>query len=742
MHPLRRLYLAGLVADRALIPTSGWSTHGAPSRAISYGGARRNQAGNSPRIPMTALQRSNGEDQKEEGSVIDGPRPQAEQSVASPLSIDEEIQVEGDGIDVEYNEPLWQDNVGNGPATCRICAQSDGEIPTSIDALPQSLIDSNLLTKLDALYHAESHSETRSLKYNNPNEGGVDLFDAEALLDEEEESARLMAVLRRSLENAGFELLNKRDVDLCEALNAGYLLRLSIQPDVKDLDEKLAREFHPEDFEEETDDRTTDLAGHKIFGGRVLVFRRDYSEEVSMGRLLLPKFDYLQSSIVQKSASIVTGKYARFEQRMSNQIDRGVDSIKTSVRGVLSEMVDFLPERLSLLAKSNLGSNNVASVNGTSSSLNGDSVQNRAKMLKLNRYGGSMANFVATPDLQDAINPFLVCEIDYDEDDSTERIYDDVNSGRITCEYDSENGSDDPMRLLKRVSISNLVDFFSSQGRRDIVRGYYQKARLVEPTFEEVVVVWRPAKQKPKREIAPPKALVEAAEIFGVEDWLPKRPKPELIKTPALKIRTFTDVPMANLPAVLPKTKLVFRPGDAFVFDTISILSLMAVLASLRFDSFKFDLLAIISGSFWIIRTFFRYSNKLARYDLLVNKFLTSRISHRDRGALRYLSSEAASQRAVRVGLIYTWLRKLQKMKNGGGNEVFSLTKEDVLKRGALEMNNLITCDRLVKINVEEALADLEGLGAIKFNEESKSVILLDEAGFRKALNEKWSRIL
>ncbi len=59
---------------------------------------------------------------------------------------------------------------------------------------------------------------------------------------------RLVSSVRTSLENAGFELLSKRDIDLCESLNAGYLLRLSILPDVSELDE-IAQEFYPERFD-------------------------------------------------------------------------------------------------------------------------------------------------------------------------------------------------------------------------------------------------------------------------------------------------------------------------------------------------------------------------------------------------------------------------------------------------------------------------------------------------------------
>ena len=101
-----------------------------------------------------------------------------------------------------------------------------------------------------------------------------------------------------------------------------------------------------------------------------------------------------------------------------------------------------------------------------------------------------------------------------------------------------------------------------------------------------------------------------------------------------LEIKAFYDVPMANIEAVLPKNKLVFKAADAIVFDLVSVFSFLAIVGSVKFDSPKLDLIALVSLVFFAIRTFFRYSNKYARYDLLVNKFLTSKLSHRGPGKL------------------------------------------------------------------------------------------------------------
>ena len=200
----------------------------------------------------------------------------------------------------------------NGEQLCRICTSADGEIPLS--ALPPHILNSNIRRRLDAIYHATSHQETGSLKYMKSEKQssrqqlqsqgmmstGVELpsqdvsaglSDLEEQFDEEEER-RLVSMIRSSLEDGGFELLDQRDLDLCNALNAGYLLRLSIQPNLKGCDPKIAEQFYPERFgtmrKDDGGDGSTaitdasggesssSLANEFLFDGRILVFRRGY----------------------------------------------------------------------------------------------------------------------------------------------------------------------------------------------------------------------------------------------------------------------------------------------------------------------------------------------------------------------------------------------------------------------------------------------------------------------------------
>jgi hypothetical protein len=130
-------------------------------------------------------------------------------------------------------------------------------------------------------------------------------------------------------------------------------------------------------------------------------------------------------------------------------------------------------------------------------------------LFKLGRYGGSKVRFVGSPDPTDALQPFIICEVPEMPSFSSELetrnftnvaiaerdMKDEINCNLYSCEYDEKTSSSQikggrtRMELLERVSINNLVDFFSKSGRRKMIRAILEKSELVEPTYEEVMVI-------------------------------------------------------------------------------------------------------------------------------------------------------------------------------------------------------------------------------------------------------------
>ena len=572
---------------------------------------------------------------------------------------------------------------------CRVVATSDGKISPQRAISSLSPSSTSLLEKVELLYTVQSQKELRHLTYTNPsNEDELSFDSIEEISQDEnngktptevvhhdlEQEEKLVSILKQSLEDGGFKLMNQRDLDLCSALNAGYLLRLSLLPDVKELDPSIGKEFYPELY----DKNDTNSNNNLLFGGRALVFRRGYSQEITTGRLLLPKLDYLQASLVQRSSTALTRKFGMLEQKFEefvlNLIFRLNSAIERSYRQAIQKCRDFTTDMVENfgLAENKFVAGLTQSidshVNTTFAEENGNVSSSKTstststynirgnRIFNFARYQTSTSTIIPTSlDLNDALTPFLLCEVGENNTSSSveQDIYDGIKDGTILCQYDDAvqaiindaSLEDRPslestykpaaVRLLERTSIQNTVDLFSKIGRRELIRNYFKSSTLVEPAYEEVIVIWRPMRKKKPKQLYPPKWLYKVAEVFDMEDRLPKREnntnRLDHVPMP-LEIKAFSDVPLGNIEAVLPKNKLVFRPADAIVFDLVSVVSFLAIAGSLKFDSPKLDLIALVSLVFFAVRTFFRYSNKYARYDLLVNKFLTSKLSHRGAG--------------------------------------------------------------------------------------------------------------
>ena len=512
--------------------------------------------------------------QKEAGTAIYG-KAEADEKGSSPINIigakkgDVKVKSELQTVGQELiDSETIKNAVDNGNTICRIAATADGKLPrrySSSESNSHGSSSSSFQTttdKIDAIYNAISNQHLKIM----------------STMDNAQNNITTTQTLRESLENSGFQLLSQRDLDLCSALNSGYLLRLSIAPDVKDLDPGIYHEFYPptssspsssaEENEIETvATREQDL----LFGGRILVFRRGYSQENTSGRLILPKLDYLQSSLVQRSASAVARRIATIDDFVSAQITSRITSTvgqtQTNIQSTLDGWKNKIlvgPDTADDESDANSSSNGNGSGNKNAVRLQskiklplekgvdmlknataatGESLENtladrerekskKGNPIKLERYAGTAnVKILDSPDGDDALSPFLVCEVnlgggaeeggrkseDIDSnigasangdmnakegdgrtknvDRAEQDLLRGIESGDLTCKYDKEgmkqidSDSEDqqqPIHLLERVSIANLVDFFSKGGRRRLIKSFFSVSELVEPTYEEV----------------------------------------------------------------------------------------------------------------------------------------------------------------------------------------------------------------------------------------------------------------
>jgi len=225
---------------------------------------------------------------------------------------------------------------------------------------------------------------------------------------------------------------------------------------------------------------------------------------------------------------------------------------------------------------------------------------------------------------------------------------------------------DEDFQLIDRVAIRDVLADPERSRLRDFAPQLFSVSELVEPSYGELLVVWLPSPPPPKRTI--PRSIrrfAEAIEHFLPNDWClandlageatPPPPRP-------LQLRLFSDVPIANFEGILPGKRLVFRPADALRLDLISLLSFASAVATQRYTDLRVDIIALVSIVAVTVRSILAYRNALTRYDLLVNRFITSKLTARGVGVVQYIAREAGIQRARRADYA---LRELERRSDG-----------------------------------------------------------------------------
>ena len=217
-------------------------------------------------------------------------------------------------------------------------------------------------------------------------------------------------------------------------------------------------------------------------------------------------------------------------------------------------------------------------------------------------------------------------------------------------------------------------------------------SNLTEPTFRQMLVVWRPLPpragrasvfgRRVKRVVQLAAQPGEMARRVGTTllwpvvsrlPFVPERIQTRLhpVKPPPppppppdvpLELRVFTDVPMANFGAILPGNRLAVSPAEALRLDVVSLASLLVLLLRFRSGvaSLRVELFAASAVGLWSLRTLLSYRNARVRYEALRLRLLTSKTLVRSsvdaRPVVRFLAQEAATQRARRVELLLNWL--------------------------------------------------------------------------------------
>lgn len=92
----------------------------------------------------------------------------------------------------------------------------------------------------------------------------------------------------------------------------------------------------------------------------------------------------------------------------------------------------------------------------------------------------------------------------------------------------------------------------------------------------------------------------------------------------------------------------------------MQLLSLASAIATQRYTDLRVDIIALVAIFAVAFRSFFAYRNALTRYDLLVNRFVTSKLTARGVGVVEYVAREAGIQSARRAEFALAQMRKTE----------------------------------------------------------------------------------
>ena len=227
-------------------------------------------------------------------------------------------------------------------------------------------------------------------------------------------------------------------------------------------------------------------------------------------------------------------------------------------------------------------------------------------------------------------------------------------------------------QTVDRVSIADVVDLRETGGKRRLLSSLFRRCELVEPTFDELLLVWR------RKPLEPPRRgrLRRAAVLLGgaarrwarrARPWEAAPPDdneapPPPPPAPQTQMEVFENLPIANLGVVLPNSRVTFRAADALRLDLISVVTLAYLLFTSRLllgARLNPTFIATISLCLWLLRTTLGYSNALARLELLRSRFRDQHLVLRGAATVApYLRQQAADQRARRAAALLADLRR------------------------------------------------------------------------------------
>ncbi|KAK9815609.1 hypothetical protein WJX72_006739 [[Myrmecia] bisecta] len=508
-------------------------------------------------------------------------------------------------------------------------------------------------------------------------------LSTDGVSEEEAEAAdqQFMQMLTTLLLKAHFIPFSARDVAMSRSLNSDYLDQLFIRADTKSMDEKLVGE-HIKD------------RGLTEEAQSLLVYKRGYGQARKRGRMLLPKLDYLQLLIVKGVITTATTSLPLLWSRIRGLLGQPEEEAKATAKArkakasvTAAAQGNDAPREQSVQG--------VVAADGST----GRSMQDTAEADKnwLQTVGSAVVRKLASAGV---LSPRLMVV-------GGGLFITLSNWGLIPMvdvlpleEFNEQWQPEEPERLqpmfVERVNIRDAL-----KGRGGLLSGLpaiVDKVELVEPTYQELLVLYREDKGLSKVE----KLQRRLAELRYRITGSPPAQGPRFQKRGAIVMRVYKDIPVPTWKIVFPNKLLQFRPLDGLRYDLLTLAGLGAVVAQAKYDSFILEVVTAVSAATFLFRVVLGYRRMSSRYEKMANDLLaTSTMAGQD-GVIDYLTGSAALQQFEQTALAYVLLQQ--------SDAPLTATSLSAAAESMLEGKFQVR----VRYAAEEALQELQRLGLLE----------------------------
>jgi len=186
-----------------------------------------------------------------------------------------------------------------------------------------------------------------------------------------------------------------------------------------------------------------------------------------------------------------------------------------------------------------------------------------------------------------------------------------------------------------KIHEDKFIERITLRSTLDGVSWLFRRTKIQEPTFREIIILFRPA--------SPP----------------PARGEPRPPKDRTIFIKAFRHIPMADLEVVFPDKKISMKPLDSIKLVVTGAMGLVVVVTKFLAQAalnpvFALAALGTIGG--YAAKVFFGFKNSVDRYHHLVTDSLYHKNLDNDLGVIFYLIDSLEEQEFKEAVLAYALL--------------------------------------------------------------------------------------